>query len=72
MSILLYGLPAFCSIREVQQYFSGLREGLRMFAWWKDGVEYLGTCGTKLKDIQKEMDEKEAKAIADYEGKEET
>ena len=25
-------------------------EGLRAFAWWKDGEQYVGTCGTKLKD----------------------
>jgi hypothetical protein len=24
--------------------------GLSAYAWWKDGVEYVGTCGTRLKD----------------------
>lgn len=28
----------------------GLKQGLQAFAWWKDGVEYVGTCGTTLKD----------------------
>lgn len=27
----------------------GLVEGLTRFAWWKDGVRYVGTCGTTLK-----------------------
>jgi hypothetical protein len=25
-------------------------EGVRNWAWWKDGVEYVGTCGTTLKN----------------------
>lgn len=70
MSYLLYGLPAFCSIREVQQYFSGVREGLRMFAWWKDDVEYIGTCGTKLQDALTALIKEEAKSVAAFEGKE--
>lgn len=27
----------------------GYIEGLRAYAWWKDGVEYVGSCGTTLK-----------------------
>jgi len=27
--------------------------GLTAFAWWKDGVQYVGTCGTLLKDVLK-------------------
>ena len=23
-------------------------DGLRAFAWWKDGVQYVGSCGTTL------------------------
>ena len=26
----------------------GFREGLRAYAWWGDGVQYVGTCGTTL------------------------
>ena len=28
----------------------GIIRGLRMYAWWKDGTEYVGTCGTTLRD----------------------
>jgi len=31
-------------------YKQGFIDGMTCFAWWKDGVEYLGTSGTKLKD----------------------
>lgn len=29
--------------------------GLRQFAWWKDGTEYVGTCGTTLKKATEEV-----------------
>ena len=28
----------------------GHKEGLCEYAWWKDGVQYVGTCGTTLKE----------------------
>ena len=28
-------------------------EGLSAFAWWKDGIQYVGTCGVLLKDALK-------------------
>jgi hypothetical protein len=31
-------------------YHDGVRTGLAAYAWWKDGVQYVGTCGTTLKD----------------------
>jgi len=31
-------------------YEQGFRNGLRTFAWWKEGEEQVGTCGTSLKD----------------------
>lgn len=37
-------------------YRKGLREGLTRFAWWKDGVQYVGTCGTTLKQALEEVD----------------
>ncbi len=31
-------------------YKRGLIEGVTRFAWWKDGTQYVGSCGTTLKD----------------------
>lgn len=28
----------------------GWAAGVTAFAWWKDGIQYVGTCGTTLKD----------------------
>jgi hypothetical protein len=44
---------------KIKAYYQGLKEGVRMFAWWKDGVQYVGTCGTTLKEALKEVDEEE-------------
>lgn len=36
--------------------YEGLKEGVTMFAWWKDGVQYVGTCGTTLKEALNKID----------------
>lgn len=33
-----------------RQRREGIIEGMARFAWWKDGTEYVGTCGRTLKD----------------------
>jgi len=38
-----------------RHYKRGLREGLTRFAWWRDGVQYVGTCGTTLEAALKEV-----------------
>lgn len=35
---------------------AGVEEGIRRYAWWKDGVQYVGTCGTTLKDALKAVE----------------
>ena len=39
----------------IEQYREGYRDGLSAYAWWKDGVQYVGTCGTRLKEALKEI-----------------
>jgi len=34
----------------MKTYFDGLKEATRRFAWWKDGVQYVGTTGTTLEN----------------------
>ena len=38
-----------------KQYRQGYEDGLRAYAWWKDGVQYVGSCGTTLKQALKEQ-----------------
>lgn len=41
-------------------FVEGLKAGVRMYAWWKDGTQYVGTCGTTLKEALSRIDEKYA------------
>lgn len=36
-------------------YQKGLAEGIRMYAHWKSGVQYVGTCGTTLEQALKNI-----------------
>jgi len=31
-------------------WLRGYIEGLKAYAWWKDGVQYVGSCGTTLSE----------------------
>ena len=45
---------------ERADYLRGLMNGFQSYAWWKDGVQYVGSCGTRLmsalKTISDELD----------------
>ncbi len=43
-------------------YYAGIREGIEQYAHWKDGVQYVGTCGTTLKDALARIDSEERRA----------
>lgn len=43
---------------EIASYFEGMRVGMRRYAWWKDGTQFVGTCGQTLSDaIRHTIDE---------------
>jgi exonuclease VII small subunit len=44
------------AVAELKSYKEGLKEGLRMYAWWKDGTQYVGTCGTTLQHALEEIE----------------
>lgn len=44
-------------------WISGYVEGLKAYAWWKDGVQYVGSCGTTLNDAIKRAEEDYGKGI---------
>ncbi len=40
---------------EKQQVINdGIETGIRRYAWWKDGVQYVGSCGTTLEKALQE------------------
>ena len=44
---------SFNSINQ-KQVRAAYEAGLKAYAWWKDGVQYVGTCGTTLAEALKE------------------
>jgi hypothetical protein len=38
-------------------YREGLIDGVRRFAWWKDGVQYVGTSRKTLKEAVTEIEQ---------------
>ncbi len=36
-------------------YNDGMRDGVTSFAWWRDGIQYVGNCGTTLADALASM-----------------
>lgn len=46
-------------------YIDGYKAALRTYAWWKEGVQYVGSCGTTLEqawsDIERGVDDEKAK-----------
>lgn len=53
-------------------YYNGIREGIEQYAHWKDGVQYVGTCGQTLKDALKKIDLEEKRALEMLEDRRET
>ena len=53
-------------------YYNGIREGIEQFAHWKDGVQYVGTCGTTLKKALERIDSEEKRALEMLEDRRET
>ena len=40
---------------EIQTYYSGVAEGIHKYAYWKDGVQYVGTTGKTLKQALEDL-----------------
>lgn len=50
---------------EINLYFDGLAEGIERFAHWKNGVQYVGTCGKTLKQAKEEIQYERKNALED-------
>lgn len=48
---------------EQSAYYEGVRNGIRLYAWWKDGTQLVGTSGLTLKDALQEINEMELASI---------
>ena len=48
----------------VREYYNGVVDGVCRFAHWKDGVQYVGTCGKTLKQALEEIQVERKKELA--------
>lgn len=46
------------------EYLRGLLDGIQRFAYWKDGIQYVGSCGKTLSCAIKEAIDQNAKTAA--------
>jgi predicted heme/steroid binding protein len=49
----------------IHEYFNGIVEGVRLYAWWKDGEQYVGTCGKTLKEAISDIEGERKEALTD-------
>lgn len=45
-----------CEHQAEISFKAGMKHGVWLFAWWKDGVQYVGTSGKTLKEAYKELE----------------
>lgn len=43
-------------------FYEGMREGVRAYAHWRDGVQYVGTTGKTLAQALEQIDSEEKRA----------
>ena len=56
----------FMQLAQSRAYYQGQREGVSLYAHWRDGVQYVGTTGRTLKEALEYIDQDEAKLMARY------
>ena len=56
----------YLQLAQSRAYYQGRREGVSLYAHWKDGVQYVGTTGRTLKEALDYIDQDEAKVMARY------
>ena len=53
-------------ISQTRAYHQGLREGVELYAYWKDGTQYVGTTGRTLKEALVDINQEEANLLNRY------
>lgn len=48
----------------ISSFYDGMREGIALYAHWKNGTQYVGTTGKTLKEALAKIAEEEQAALA--------
>jgi len=54
---------------ETLAFYEGMKCGIIMYSWWRDGVQYVGTTGKTLKEAAEAVNKDEAAALKRFEDK---
>lgn len=50
----------YLQLAQTRAYYRGLRDGVSKFAYWQDGVQYVGTAGRTLRESIASIDAEES------------
>lgn len=56
----------YLQLQQTRAYYQGLREGVELFAWWRDGTQYVGTTGLTLKQAIAKIDQDEHNTLSKF------
>jgi hypothetical protein len=56
------------SENEISKFYNGMREGVTLYAHWRDGVQYVGTTGKTLSKAIANIDAEEKEHLNKIEG----
>lgn len=56
----------YLQLAQTRAYYQGLREGVTMYAHWKDGVQYVGTTGRTLEVALAGIHQEEQELLARF------
>jgi hypothetical protein len=56
-------------IESIKTYYNGLRDGIQMYAHWKDGTQYVGTTGKTFRTAVMELNREEEQRISELQEK---
>ena len=66
MSELLLSIPTNGTWEEINAYFDGAAAGIRLYATWKDGHQFVGMMGRRLVDALTDLEDMRDKALEDH------
>lgn len=56
----------YLQLAQTRAYYQGLREGVSLFAHWRNGVQYVGTTGKTLKQALNDIESAEQDVLTKY------
>ena len=56
----------YLQLAQSRAYYQGRREGVSLYAHWRDGVQYVGTTGRTLKEALDDVNQAESDLMDRY------